>query len=363
MINRAEDLQDVVKRARNRDAVALDTEFIWERTYYPRLGLIQLALSQDECFLIDPCALDDLSPLGDLLADPAVVKILHDAPQDLAILRHATGADPKSIFDTRLGAGFAGLSSTLSLAALVEILLGIKLDKAETRTNWLKRPLDHGQKEYALDDVRYLGKMRTLLLERATPEAGSWLEEELQKLDKPETYGGISDQERYLKIRGASRLDRRSLAILQELTLWREKEARKRDRPRGHIVRDNVLLCIASQRLDDQAAIQECGEISPRCVAAYGPPMIGSVNRGLGQSEKNCPPLLRNIKLSKTEKAALVSLQDFIVQQGDSHGIDPALLGNKGELKELIKQTTSSPSQMRQGRGWRKIFLAEFIER
>ena len=164
MIDTTEKLHVLVERARKIDAVALDTEFVWERTYYPRLGLIQLALSREECFLIDPCALEDLSPLGELLADPTVVKIFHDASQDLAILRSATGAEPKSIFDTRLAAGFGGLSSTLSLAALVEILLDVKLKKTETRTNWLKRPLHPQQKDYALDDVRYLRKVRVLLL-------------------------------------------------------------------------------------------------------------------------------------------------------------------------------------------------------
>ncbi len=359
MITSRDDLQALIERALKTDAVALDTEFVWERTYYPRLGLIQLALSNEECFLIDPCALEDLSPIGELLADRKVVKIFHDAPQDLAILRSATGANPKNIFDSRLAAGFAGLSSTLSLADLIEILLDIKLEKTETRTNWLKRPLDPRQEEYALNDVRYLRAVRVLLLARAIPDARTWLEEELQRLDDPASYSGISDQERYLKIKGAGRLDRHALATLQELASWREEEARKRNKPRGHIIRDTVLLSIAEQQLRDHKSIQECGEISSRSVNAYGDKLIQLVNKGLGRPAENCPPLLRNVKLNKKEKTALDKLHDFIILKSDIHGIDPALLGNKSQLKQLIKPNVPLSPENKQGKGWRKRFLAE----
>lgn len=356
MITTAKDLQALVARALKTDAVALDTEFVWERTYYPRLGLIQLALSDEECFLIDPCALDDLSPLGELLADRKVVKIFHDAPQDLFILRSATGRDPRNIFDTRLAAGFSGLSSTLSLGALVEVLLDIKLKKTETRTNWLKRPLDPKQTDYALDDVRYLRAVRVLLLARVIPEANGWLLEELQMLDDPKNYGGVTDRERYSKIKGAGNLDRQSLAILRELAAWREEEARKRNRPRGHIIKDPVLLGIAREQLQDHSAIQACGEISAKTVTAYGDILIELVAKGQQCPETELPPLLRTSRLNKKEKAALVRLHDYIILKSDVNGIDPALIGNKSELTKCIRHS-SSPS--RQTRGWRKEFLAE----
>lgn len=363
MIDNAEDLQALIERARKTNAVALDTEFVWERTYYPRLGLIQLALSNEECFLIDPCVLDDLSPLGELLADPAVVKIFHDAPQDLIILRNVTGADPKNIFDTRLAAGFAGLSSTLSLGALIELLLDIKLEKTETRTNWLTRPLHTRQKEYAMDDVRYLRALRVLLLARTMPDAERWLEEELLKLNDPKNYIGVTDLSRYRKIRGAGKLNRHSLAILQELACWREEEARKRNRPRGHIVHDNVLLCIARQQLRDKSAIQDCGDISTRCVNAYGDMLVQAVQKGLSRPLEDCPPLLQNIKLNSKEKTALIKLHDFIILKSDIHGIDPALVGNKSDLKELVKHSSFPSSQIKQKSGWRRHFLAELTEK
>ncbi len=357
MITTTDELQALMDRAHQTDAVALDTEFIWERTYYPRLGLIQLALSDEECFLIDPCALEDLSPLGKLLADREVVKIFHDAPQDLAILRTATKSDPQNIFDTRLAAGFGGLSSTLSLGALIERLLDIRLKKTETRTNWLKRPLDQKQTEYAMDDVRYLRAVRILLLARVLPETMAWLEEELQRLDTPENYTGVADRERYTKVKGASNLNGQSLAILQELTAWRESEARKRDRPRGHIIKDPVLLGIARDSLVEPQAILSCGEISQKSVKTYGATLIQLVHKGLERSESDYPPSLQRIKLSNKQKKALTQLQDYIRLKSDVAGIDPALIGNKNELSCCVKNSASSSS--RQKNSWRKAFLAE----
>ncbi len=357
MITTLKDLQALIERARNTDAVALDTEFIWERTYFPKLGLIQLALSDEECFLIDPCTLDDLSPLGELLADPAVVKIFHDAPQDLSILRMATGRDPQNVFDTRLAAGFGGLSSTLSLADLLEFLLDIKLAKNETRTNWLKRPLSQNQKDYAKNDVRYLRAMRILLLARVISETQPWLEAELARLNTPDNYTGIDDTKRYTKIKGNSGLGYKSLAILQELCTWRETEARKQNKPRGHIIKDTVLLTIAKEQLRDHQAIQNCGEISAKSVSSYGDKLIQLVDLGIKRPEEECPPLLRRVKLTKKEQADFTNLQDYIRLKSDVNGIDPALIGNKNELMRCTKKT--SPSTSRQKKGWRKEFLAE----
>ena len=199
-------LKLLVQKARQTDAVALDTEFVWERTYYPQLGLIQIALSNEECYLIDPIAIKDLSSLGKLLSDRSVIKILHDAPQDLTILQKATGAVPQNIFDTRLAAGFSDFPATLSLANLIKELLDIDLAKTETRTNWIKRPLTEDQVDYALDDVRYLRAVRVLLLTRIIgPKIKSWLQEELNLLNNPANYNGITGNGRYRKIRGSSR--------------------------------------------------------------------------------------------------------------------------------------------------------------
>ncbi len=364
MITTQKDLKEIIEKAGKCDAVAFDTEFIWERTYYPRLGLIQLALSDEDCHLIDPLALNDLSELGKLLADPNVVKIFHDAPQDLAILSRATGSVPKNIFDTRLAAGFTGLPATLSLSKLIKILLDINLCKSETRTNWLKRPLDKEQIEYALDDVRYLRAARILLLSSIIgPEIKSWLQEELELLDDPSTYTGYKDDERYLKIKDAGSLPPQSLTILQEITQWREKEARALDRPRGHIVPDSVLMGIAKKQLCNIDAIKAETNISSRSAERYGEKLAAAAKRGLVSEKSIEPPMTKTIKLSKKDKETLAKLNQLVQVKSEVQGIDPTIVGNGAEFKLLVKILNKSceSKMLRQMEGWRKTFLKDFF--
>jgi ribonuclease D len=358
MIETTEQLRKIVQRASSIDAVGLDTEFVWERTYFPRLGLIQLALSKDDCFLIDPLAIKDLSPFGELLANKTVVKIFHDGIQDLAILQRATGAEPCNIFDTRLAAGFAGLSSTLSLLVLVENMLGITLNKTQTRTNWLKRPLSSSQLQYGLDDVRYLRVVRRKLLAQIKPEPGKWLDKELQKFDQSSSYTGLDDSLRYTKIKGANRLNRQSIAILCKLADWREKEARQQNKPRGHIIRDDILLNIARQQQSDLSSLQDIEGISVSSANRYRSDLEKIILKVLSQPEETYPEVFYQKRLNKREEVLLRKLQKWIHKQGEFYGVDPALLGNKAELKGLIQKATAPA---RQKEGWRKEFLAEYI--
>jgi ribonuclease D len=356
MIQTEKELKALMLRAKEVDAVGLDTEFVWERTYYPRLGLIQLALSSEECFLIDPLTIDDLSPLGELLADHNVVKIFHDGPGDLAILRKATGADPCNIFDTRLAAGFAGFPSILSLLVLVENLLAVTLNKSQTRTNWLKRPLTANQIKYGLEDVRHLRKVRRLLLDRVQSKTLEWLKEESIRFDSPETYLGLNDDLRYTKVNGARRLNRTGLALLQALAAWREETARRRNKPRGHIIKDEVLIFMAEKQLVDFRQLHECEGISAKSIGTYGKELAELCAVVLTRPEDSYPELLRNPRLNKGEVSALAKLQKSIAKKGEEFGLDPALLGNKAELTQLIQQRAVSS---RQQEGWRKIFLQD----
>ncbi len=364
MITNQKELEALIRRARTVDAVALDTEFFWEHTYYPKLGLIQLALSNEECFLIDPCVFSDLSSLGELLGDPTVVKIFHDAPQDLSILYQATGVMPKTIFDTRLAAGFAGISSTISLANLINELLSVNLPKTETRTNWLRRPLSQKQIEYALDDVRYLDAVRILLLSRIlSPEIKGWLDEELLRYDDPNYYEPPLDENRYLKIKGAGNLSRQSLASLQELASWREQEARKRNRPRGHIISDQALLYLATKQILNCEIMDQSGLLTKRIIDQYGQQLIALIEKGLLCPEENCPPSLQIVKLTKTEQEEVKTIQKNISLKSAALCLDPSLICNIAELRSLILLQNNSnkiyPKKL--ASGWRQEFIADII--
>lgn len=366
MIATTSDLIELVARARETDAVALDTEFVWERTYYPRLGLIQIALSDEDCALVDPLAIEDLSPLGELLSDRGVVKILHDAPQDLAILYQATGTAAQNVFDTRLAAGFANMPSTLSLCNLIKELLDIELPKTETRTNWLQRPLEAKQIEYALDDVRYLRAVRILLLSRIIgPKIKSWLQEELNLLNNPQTYLDNGNGERYRKMPGAGAIGRQSLAILHDLALWREEEARKQDKPRGHIVKDSALVTVARKKILNPDELQTRAELSAKAQKKYGHKITTITQAAINADEESYPQVQRVTRLSDRDQKTMDRLQSLISLKANLLGLDPALVGNTSELKMLAKLLGNSKDlhlqQLRQTEGWRKSFLEEFF--
>jgi ribonuclease D len=252
----------------------------------------------------------------------------------------------------------------LSLSKLVKNLLDIDLRKTETRTNWLKRPLDKEQIEYALDDVRYLRALRILLLSSIIgPEIKSWLQEELELLDNPATYMGYRDQDRYLKIKEAGKLEPKALAILRELTTWREKEARSTNRPRGHVVPDTVLVDIAKKHLDNLDAIRAETKISSRAMKRYGKQIIDAVENGLASEKPVALPLSKTIKLTKKDKDTLDRLNQLVRAKSEVQGIDPAIIGNGQELKLLVKILNKSceSKMLRQMEGWRKTFLKDFF--
>lgn len=367
LIQNEADLKSLVHQARKTDAVALDTEFVWERTYYPQLGLIQIALSDENCYLIDPQSIENLTPLGQLLSDRSIIKILHDAPQDLIILSRATGAIPQNIFDTRLAAGFSNLPATLSLGNLVKEVLDITLEKTETRTNWLQRPLSPAQISYGLNDVRYLRAVRVLLLTRIIgPRIKSWLHEELNLLNNPATYSGPDIDTRFNKIRGNNNLGRQSLAILKNLTIWREGMAKKLDRPRGHIIKDTALLEIAKQKLHTLETLRDCTTFSSRAFKKYGETVTAIAQQTINQAPETYPSPRQSVRLNNSQKQSLKKLNSLIALKCNLLGIAPSLVGSNSELKMLIKILSSSQSQdtiqLRQTEGWRKNLLEVFFQ-
>ena len=185
MIRTTAGLEAACTQCRAEGILALDTEFVWRRTYLPQLGLVQFGC-RSACWTLDCLTGAHVDALCDLLEDARVVKILHDARQDLVHMKHYTGADPKNVFDTQVAAAFAGFPSSLGLQKLLFEAIGVGLAKTETLTDWLKRPLTEAQVRYALDDVRYLPELRDELLKRAEAfGTRAWLEEDLQRFDDP----------------------------------------------------------------------------------------------------------------------------------------------------------------------------------
>lgn len=357
MITTHDALQDVVKRAQQAQCVALDTEFVWEDTYYPRLGVIQLGWSETDCFLIDAVALNDLSPLGDLLADVQTVKILHDAQQDLWILKHATGVSPQCIFDTRCAAGFAGMSSTLSLSNLLRMCLDVQLPKTETRTDWLQRPLSDDQLDYALDDVRYLPALRENLL-RSIRRQGreDWLEDELKLYDDAALYDDRDPDVQYQRVKGIGRLSRHELAVVRELAAWREAEAKVRNVPRNRVLGDDAFVDIARRKPHTLSALKRVRRVSEQDQERYGKVLLSAVNRGMKLDERDCPPAMDRGRPNPFEDARLDLAMAFTRGQCLSAGLDIALVAARADVKDVVTHGENG-KYSRLLSGWRYAFL------
>ena len=351
IIDSAASFHLLLTRLREERVLAVDTEFVWDRTYYARLGLIQIGLSDGASFLIDPLAVPDLSPLGEVLSDPSRVKILHDAPQDLMILRRATGAPARNVFDTRLAAGFAGLSSTLSLANLLSEILGIHLAKAHTRADWLARPLSPEELEYAADDVRYLPQVAALLRERAR-EAGTeaWLDEELTALDAPDSCGEKDDAEAYLRIRAAASLAPRNLAVLRELAAWREQEARRADRPRRWLLEDGELVALASECPRGLGDLR----LSPQTVQHYGDALLAILQRAQALPETEWPPPVFQASREPAFRKAVDAALEQIAARATERKIDPQRVCSRNDVARWLHEGASAnPADHALLRGWR----------
>lgn len=240
-IDTDEALLDFIGRAKASRVLAIDTEFIREKSYYPKLCLIQAA-TDDEVAIIDPIEVPDVGPLATLLDDERIVKLFHAGTQDIEILYRICGTTPKPLFDTQVAAALLGQSHQVGLASLVSSFCGVSLKKGDSFTDWSRRPLAGSQIKYAADDVVYLPELyRTM--KAMLEESGrlGWLDEDFANLSDPESYI-VDPYQRYKRLKRGNQLSRRQLSAARELAAWREREAQARDIPRKWVLTDEQIV-------------------------------------------------------------------------------------------------------------------------
>lgn len=238
----------VVADVRAAGRFAIDFEFLWERTYAPQPCLAQIAV-RDEVHLIDPIAGAPLQPVADLVADPALATVMHAPSADLTLLSLQYGVRPANMTDVQLIAGFVGLGAGQGLAALLERVLKVRLDKGEQYTDWSRRPLTAKQLVYAGADVENLIRLHDELMRRADALGRSeWVAEEHARRYGPHARWAPDPDEAWRRVKGQGRLSPRERAVLRALARWREAEAARRDRPAQWICPDRTLLEIARRR-------------------------------------------------------------------------------------------------------------------
>jgi ribonuclease D len=364
LIQDGDALAKVSARCRECEAVAVDTEFVWTRTYYPRLGLIQLAVSPEEAWLVDTVALTDLSPMAAMLTDGSTVKVFHDPEMDLPILVRAVGCQPVNVFDTRLAAGFAGLAGTLSLARLIQEFFGIELPKTQTRTDWCKRPLTPHQLAYALDDVRYMPRLRELLLERVRERGNeAWLQEEMDRYNQPEQVAPADPDEMFRTVKGMGRLSGVLLAILQKLVAWRELAARRMDLPRKRVLSDEACLELAKRQPKDGQAVVNLKCVARRTARECADEVAAAIAEGAAVPKKDWPRFRSSPLPQKVLKAHADAILNAVRRTAESRSVDPAIVTSRKDVNGLVLDQASGKLDGHPLRtGWRGELLNDVLD-
>ena len=337
-IESSEPLRHLCKQAQREGRLAIDLEFIRENTYAPQLALIQVAVS-DTCAIVDPLTVQDLSPLLEILTDTEILKVLHAAGQDIEVLHWHAGIIAVPIFDTQVAASLVGLGEQLSYGRLVDALLGVSLTKGESYSDWLRRPLLPSQTKYALDDVRYLLPMQDRLSKRLSDMGrASWAADECRKFSNPALYER-DPQTLYRRIRNGKNLASQGLAVLRELAIWRDEEARQRNRPVGRVLSNEVLVDLARRTPQTQDDLQRLRGLPQREFERSAEALLAAVQRGLAVPEVDQPqPENREHRLTPTEEMIVKFLDTSLKALSQREKLPPSFIGNRSDLETLVRR-------------------------
>ena len=312
----------------------LDTEFLRERTYKPKLCLVQVS-TENKVFVIDPLERVDLEPLAGPIGSHDVEVLVHAGRQDLELFHEAFGVVPSCVFDVQVAAGFAGHGASLSYGRLVESVLGVALEKGESYTDWCRRPLTEKQLTYAADDVRYLIPAAEEL-QAELDEQGrlGWAREELRQFERPEAYV-LDPDEMWRKVGGRGTLSGRQTSVLRELAAWREETAIRRDIPRGWVVKDPTLIEIARRLPSSPSALRDIRGMNAKEAEKSGREILAAVERGKqGPAVEKTRPPSRSVQ---ARARMLSGLADAIVRaRCEAAGIATELVVTRGEVELLM---------------------------
>lgn len=346
-------LSALLDRLAPSDWITVDTEFVRERTYFAQLCLVQIG-NASEVACIDALAID-LSPLWTFLMDPARLKVLHSASQDMEIFVEHAGDCPRPLFDTQVAAALVGLGDQISYAALVEARLGITIDKSQSRTDWSKRPLSAAQLSYAADDVRHLGDLFPDLHEELQRTGrDEWHREDCAAITQPERYRP-DPEKAWQRLKGLGRLDADAQHAAAALAQWREERAIASNRPRRWVLADETLLAIAEARPESLSALAACADIPARNLERNGQRWIECVQ----QAPKGAPALVDDFRPDPAHRALVKRLGNTVRSRAESLGVPPSLLAARASLELLARFGPSDDNPAL--RGWRRPAVGESL--
>jgi ribonuclease D len=356
------DLRELVDELGGEPRIGVDTEFLREKTYHPRLCLIQISTAET-IWLIDPLAGIDLAPLGQALARDRLRVLVHAGKQDLEIFHDQLGVVPSDVFDVQLAAGFAGYGSSLPYGRLVELTLHETLVKGEAYTDWCQRPLTDAQRRYAADDVRYLLDIADVLEKRLREQGRlEWAEEEMAALSNPDAYEPRLDDV-WRRVAGRGSLSGRQTAVLRELARWREESASRRDLPRGWIVKDPTLVEIARRAPSSVESLKKIRGINSKEAERSGRDILRALEAG-----KSAPPVQSSPappRSAQVQARMIAGLADAIVRaRCEAANIATDLVATRGELESVLADVVAGRADGRDHRllrGWRRHLAGDAV--
>jgi ribonuclease D len=346
-ITSQKELTAFCKDVSGEDYLTFDTEFIRDKTYFPKLCLIQIA-GKENSAIVDPLAKDiDLAPVFELLQNPKITKVFHAARQDIEIFYLLSKKIPAPIFDTQVAAAVCGFGESAGYEALVNQIVGKEIDKSSRFTDWSARPLSEKQLSYALSDVTHLRVIYSTLKKKIEDTGRTtWIAEEHVYLSDPALYDANPD-EAWKRLR-VGNLRPKHLAVLRELARWREHEAIKNDVPRGRIVKDDVLVELAlsaPRKESDLSRIRSIGSLSTGKTKA----ILECVETALALPASDYPQSARHRKLPMNITGALAMLQLLLKVSADKHGVSASMIANKDDLEIIALGENTTPAL----HGWR----------
>lgn len=345
--------------------LALDTEFVGEDTFVPRLELIQVATADTAAVIDFPAvqAKGSLDAFWELICDTKIEKIVHAGRQDLDLFATHAGQIPKPFFDTQIAAAMVGYGAQVAYANLVQRLHGTKLAKAHTFTNWSARPLSDDQIAYALEDVEFLLSIHTHLQERLGSLGRlEWVGEEFARLETAVGEKSREPLERYQRIRGWDTLKPKGAAVLRELAAWREAEARRRNVPRGRVMRDEVLLQLARHPPKSVSELRGLRGVHSSEVDRHGEQLLGAITSALALPPTAWPEVPRERKPDPESTGIVELLQAVLKARAAEEGIAPTMLATSSDLQTLVEARQNRATlDVPILRGWRRQLAGDLL--
>jgi ribonuclease D len=355
LVETASGFESVVDALRGEPAYAVDTEFHRERTYYPRLALLQIAWG-DQLALIDPLAVD-IAPLAEILDGPGVA-VLHAADQDLEVLDLACGTVPSEVFDTQVAAGFVGMSNP-SLAALYERVLGIRVAKGHRLTDWLARPLDDNQLAYAAGDVEHLlAAYEKLLAELDSRGRRQWVLDECEQMRRRDR-GARDPAEAWRRVKEIRQLRGTPRRVAQAVAAWRERRAAAIDSPVRHVLPDLAIVGVAQRHPKTLEQLRQVRGLDERHLRG---PQAAEILAAVAEASDAPPrahPEGEVHELERELRPAVALVSAWVSQLSRNLEIDTGLLGTRSDIEALLRGDPDA----RLSQGWRAELVGEPIRR